>query len=300
MAASSGRTHHRRAGRAVTAAAAATERGNNPRASSCEGLPQEWEIDYEDLGNVYSRARIQSCNACVSTSMSAIAGAETSVSVVIPTLDEAGHILACLQSVWMQPGRVEALVVDGGSTDDTAAKAMSASATVLRSPRGRGAQCNTGARAASGDMLLFLHADTVLHPGAVAAVRAALADERVVGGTFTLRFDRDDMILRFYAWCTRLPFRLFHYGDQGIFVRRATFDSLGGFREWPLMDDVDFLARLRTAGRTVILPLPVTTSARRFARHGVVRQQLQNTALVLLFHLGVAPTRLAAWYGKVR
>jgi len=102
------------------------------------------------------------------------------------------------------------------------------------------------------------------------------------------------------ACCTHLPFRLFHYGDQGIFVRRATFEALDGFREWPLMEDVDFLARLRRAGRTVIVPLPVTTSARRFARQGVLRQQLRNAALVLLFHLGVPPARLAAWYGTRR
>jgi len=232
--------------------------------------------------------------------VSARAGAATSVSVVIPALDEAAHILACLGSVEVQPVHVETIVVDGGSTDDTSAIAEAAGATVLRSPRGRGTQLNAGARAALGEILLFLHADTVLHPDALAGVRAALADESVVGGTFTLRFDRGGPLLHIYACCTRLPFRLFHYGDQGIFVRRATFELVGGFREWPLMEDVDFLARLRAAGRTVIVPLPVTTSARRFARHGIVRQQLRNAALVLLFHLGVAPVRLAAWYGKGR
>ena len=232
--------------------------------------------------------------------MSAPALATASVSVVIPTLDEAAHIVACLESVAVQPDRVEAIVVDGGSADDTPAIAEAAGAMVLRASRGRGTQLNAGARAASGDVLLFLHADTVLHPGALAGVGAAFADERVVGGTFTLCFDRKAALLRFYARCTRLPFRIFHYGDQGIFVRRATFDALGGFREWPLMEDVDFLARLHDAGRTVIVPLPVITSARRFARHGIVRQQIRNAAFVLLFHLGVAPVRLAAWYGKGR
>jgi len=220
--------------------------------------------------------------------------------VVIPTLDEAAHIPACLGSVGVQAGHVETIVVDGGSTDDTSAIAEASGATVLRSPRGRGTQLNSGARAAFGEILLFLHADTVLHPGALSGVRAALADKSVVGGTFTLRFDCGEPLLRVYAYCTRFPFRLFQYGDQGIFVRRATFEAVGGFREWPLMEDVDFLSRLRAAGRTVIVPLPVTTSARRFARHGVVRQQLRNAALVLLFQLGVAPVRLATWYGKGR
>ncbi len=232
--------------------------------------------------------------------MNAPAGAATRVSVVIPVLDEAAHVLACLASVGVQPAHVETIVVDGGSTDDTSAIAEAAGATVLRSPRGRGRQLNAGARAAVGEILLFLHADTVLHPDALAGVRAALADASVVGGTFTLRFDRGGLLLHVYALCTRLPFPLFHYGDQGIFVRRATFESIGGFREWPIMEDVDFLARLRAAGRTVIVPRPVTTSARRFARHGIVRQQLRNVVLVLLFHLGVSPVRLARWYGKGR
>lgn len=107
-------------------------------------------------------------------------------------------------------------------------------------------------------------------------------------------------LLRCYAWCTRVQFRLFHYGDQGIFVRRAAFEALGGVREWPLMEDVDFLARLRAAGRVVLVPLPVTTSARRCMRHGVVRQQLRNAAPVALYFLGLSPTRLASWYGRGR
>ena len=223
----------------------------------------------------------------------------SSVTVVIPALDESERILACLRSVSRQQGPVEAVVADGGSTDDTPALAATM-AKVVRSPRGRGTQLNAGARAAAGEVLLFLHADTTLHPDALIGLRAALADDSVAGGTFTLRFDRDGALLRFYSWCTRLPFRLFHYGDQGIFVRRSTFEALGGFREWPLMEDVDFLARLRRVGRTVLVPRPVTTSARRFARHGVLRQQIRNTILVLLFLIGVPPARLAAWYGKGR
>lgn len=108
--------------------------------------------------------------------MSAPAGAATNVSVVIPTLDEAAHILACLGSVGVQPVHVETIVVDGGSTDHTSAIAEAAGATVLRSPRGRGTQLNAGVRAAFGEILLFLHADTVLHPDALAGVRAALSD----------------------------------------------------------------------------------------------------------------------------
>lgn len=221
------------------------------------------------------------------------------VAVVIPALDEARHILACVASARAQPGDVDVVVVDGGSADGTPGIAAG-HARVVSSARGRGRQLNVGARAADADVLLFLHADTTLHPHAIAGVHAALADPRVVGGTFTLRFDVDSPLLRFYAWWTRFGLRLFHYGDQGIFVRRTIFDALGGFREWPLMEDVDFLARMRDAGPSALVPLPVTTSARRFARHGIVRQQVRNAVLVALFHLGVAPARLAAWYGRGR
>lgn len=237
----------------------------------------------------------------MSRSVAGVTRAAARISVIIPALDEADHLEACLASIADQEGAsaTEIIVVDGGSTDATREIAARA-ATVIGAPRGRGSQLNAGARAASGNVLLFLHADSTLHPRALAALGAALTDPGIVGGTFTLRFDRDHPLLRFYAWCTRMPLALFHYGDQGIFVRRDVYDGMCGFREWPLMEDVDFLARLRRAGRTALLPLPVTTSARRFARHGVVRQQMRNAILVLLFRLGVSPHRLAAWYGKGR
>jgi len=224
-----------------------------------------------------------------------------SIAVVIPTLNEATRIDACLAAVRRQMpggGAADVVVVDGGSIDGTPRLAASR-ARVTNAPRGRGVQLNAGARMTSDDVLLFLHADTTLPAGAFAAIDSALVDPEIVGGTFRLRFDHDAVALRLYAWCTRFRWRLLHYGDQGIFVRRATFEALGGFREWPIMEDVDFLARLDAAGRTVLLPLAVITSARRFARHGVVRQQLLNTALMAGYLAGVAPTRLARWYENV-
>lgn len=204
----------------------------------------------------------------------------------------------CLESVHAAVADVEVIVADGGSTDGTAQRA-SRDALVIPAARGRGAQMNAGARAAGGDVLLFLHGDTVLPPGWADAVGAALDDPSTAGGTFQLRFDVDALALRVYTWFTRVRWRIFHYGDQGIFVRREVFERIGGFREWPLMEDVDLLARLAAEGRVALLPLAVTTSARRFQRHGVIRQQLLNAALVMLFHLGVAPQRLARWYENV-
>jgi rSAM/selenodomain-associated transferase 2 len=221
------------------------------------------------------------------------------ISVIIPALNEAAHIAACIRSIPERGRGVEALVVDGGSTDDTVAIARSLT-RVIRGPRGRAAQMNAGAAHARGEVLLFLHADTRLHPQSIAAVRNAVRDRRVMGGTFTLRFDHDHPLLRFYALCSRLPARLLHYGDQGVFVRRSVFQGLGGFVSAPLMEDLDFLLRLRRAGRVVLLPHPVTTSARRFLAGGLVRQQLLNIALVAAYLCGVRPERLARWYVRAR
>jgi rSAM/selenodomain-associated transferase 2 len=217
------------------------------------------------------------------------------ISVIIPALNEGGNVLSSLLSVRDDQGNFEIIVVDGGSTDNTAEKAR-AHAVVISSGRGRAIQMNAGARKASGDALLFLHADSTLDPSALVELRTALKDRTVVGGTFSLRFDVDHPILRFYTFFTRFNFRYFHYGDQGIFVRRAVFEQLGGFKQTPLMEDIDFLRRLRRMGRVELLRVPVTTSARRFIERGIIRQQLLNTALVSLYSLGAKPETLAKWY----
>ena len=218
------------------------------------------------------------------------------VSVIVPTLNESEHILPCIRSVKEQAPEVEIIVVDGGSTDGTRDLATPW-AFVLSAERGRAVQLNAGARQASGEVLLLLHADCTLDPGALTAVREILNDGRILGGTFTLAFDTNLLRLRLIAFFTRFNFRILHYyGDQGIFVRRSAFEALGGFKDLPLMDDVDFLRRLNRTGAVGLINLPVTTSARRFLARGILRQQLLNTLLVALYLLGFKAETLARWY----
>jgi rSAM/selenodomain-associated transferase 2 len=219
------------------------------------------------------------------------------ISVIIPALNEAENILSCLHSVKDQPGEFEVIVVDGGSMDGTVEN-VRPPARVIRTEKGRAVQMNSGVRHCSGEILLFLHADSQLPPDGLILVQRVLADPRIVGGTFRLRFDSKGFFLRLITFFTRFKFRYFHYGDQGIFVRRSIFEGLKGFEEIPIMEDVDFLRRLRRTGQLALLKEPVTTSARRFLEHGILRQQLLNTILVISYILGAKPESLKKWYGR--
>jgi len=218
------------------------------------------------------------------------------ISVVIPALDEAAVLPATLTALERLGGDLEVIVVDGGSRDETAGIARRMGAACVTAPPGRAAAMNRGAALAGGDALVFLHADTRLPPDAGPRIAAALARPEVVGGCFRLGFDSPSRILALYAFFTRFPFRLFHYGDAAYFVRAEAFRRLGGFREYPLMEDVDLWLRMRRCGRLVVLPSPVVTSARRYERRGALRQQALNTLLVVLFVCGVPPRLLKRLY----
>ncbi len=222
------------------------------------------------------------------------------VSVVVPTLNEAAVLGRTLGA--LPPGFAEVIVADGGSTDATVAIAQAHGARVTVSPPGRGPQMNAGAAAAKGDVLLFLHADTVLPADAPARIAAALAETGAVAGAFLLGIESSDPRLAFIARAANLRTRLTRvpYGDQASFVRRAAFDAAGGFPDVPIMEDVELGRRLKRLGRIVVVPARVRTSARRWEREGVVRTTLRNAALVTLYLLGVHPRRLARWYGHVR
>jgi rSAM/selenodomain-associated transferase 2 len=221
------------------------------------------------------------------------------LSIVVPALDEALGLPALLGA--LQPLRdqgCEVVVVDGGSRDATLEVAAPLADTVLVSPRGRGTQMNAGARAARGDVLLFLHADTRLPPGAVEAVLGALAGGRDWG-----RFDVEiggrhrllRLVARLMSWRSRLTG--IATGDQAIFVRRRRFEEAGGFPEIPLMEDVALSTILRRASRPACLRLRVVTSGRRWEARGVVRTILLMWWLRLLFWLGRDPASLGRRYG---
>ena len=228
----------------------------------------------------------------------------TRISVIIPTLNEADYLSDTLGSL-RDAENVEVLVVDGGSNDGTTEIAEREGCRVLRSPPGRALQMNAGARAASGPILLFLHADTCLPPGFDSAVRSALQEpgvghrgEAVVGGAFRLRIGAPGWPLRIIEQAVNIRSRVLQmpYGDQGIFVQKKTFQELGGFPVLPVMEDFEFVRRLRHRGRIRIASLPVTTSGRRWQKLGPWRTTWINQRVVLGYYLGVSPERLAVWY----
>ena len=208
-----------------------------------------------------------------------------------------------------QAGPFEAVVCDGGSADGTLDRAARAAPTarLVASPRGRARQMNEGARHATGDVLLFLHADTRLPEGALRAVRSALEDASVAGGCFRTAFDLEGEAEPEFGpfgravmalWQARLWMRWhrFAFGDRALFVRRDVFRAVGGFPEQPIFEDLDLVRRVRERGRFVFLDLEVVTSARRFRRHGAVRQQLRNLGLWAGWNAGVSPRRLKRFY----
>lgn len=218
------------------------------------------------------------------------------VSIVIPTLNEASVLPATLRRVASQPGPKEVVVVDGHSTDGTAEVAQRMGATVFQTPAGRAVQMNRGAEHSRGDALLFLHADTLLPTDGLTAIRDALAEPATEAGTFRLRFARETPLLQLYAWTTRLPWIRIAFGDRGLFVRRSTFEAVGGYPEWPIFEDLELADRLDQRGGFRFLDDAVLTSPRRFEANGTVRQQLRNASLWLQYCLGTDPGQVAHRY----
>jgi rSAM/selenodomain-associated transferase 2 len=217
------------------------------------------------------------------------------LSVIIPTLNEAAQLEKHLPAVLKLADEV--CLSDGGSTDETLRLACELGVIWVEGPSQRGSQLNRGAYATTGDLLLFLHADTVLPEDAGVRVREAIGNG-ALGGGFRLRFRTRHPLMRFAGRMIDLRTRLSRcpLGDQAQFVRRDVFEELGGYREWPILEDLDFARRLKRRGSTALLSPPVVTDARRYLRQGIVRTLLINWMIFALYFGGVSPHRLARLY----
>lgn len=224
-----------------------------------------------------------------------------SLSIIIPTLNEARLIEHTLQGLKERAGDVEIVVVDGESTDETAALAGKY-VRVIRAKRGRGGQLNAGVQATGGDILLFLHADTLPDAGGIDELLAVMQDERLVGGAFRMRFDDPrPLYKRLGANVTRRSLRTRSYtGDQAIFTRRRIFDQLGGYQNWPFMEDVEYSARMSKRGPVSLLASEVETSARRHRQWGVLKTQLTVILIRILYLLKVHPAKYIWLWPPVR
>ena len=225
------------------------------------------------------------------------------IAVIIPTLHEEKTLPWTLARL-RHPAFSEVLVVDGGSRDRTLTDIALANplARVMRAPTGRAKQMNAGAAVAKSEVLLFLHADTLLPPTAAEDILDTMADTRIAGGRFDARLVPDRGLLwvvgRMMSWRSRRTG--IATGDQAIFVRRKIFEAIGGFPDIPIMEDVAFSRRLKQAGQVAALRSCVMTSGRRWERHGAIRTILLMWWLRLLFHLGVSPDRLNRLYPDLR
>ncbi|MEH1773878.1 TIGR04283 family arsenosugar biosynthesis glycosyltransferase [Nostoc sp.] len=221
------------------------------------------------------------------------------ISIIIPAINEAKNIKEAIATT-QQSINVEVIVVDGGSSDDTVAIAQSLNVKVISSSPGRAVQMNAGAVAASGEILLFLHADTRLPTGFDEMICTALQQPGIVAGAFKLRIDASLLSLRWVEWGVnvRSHFYQMPYGDQAIFLTKEVFQQIGGFPELPIMEDFELMRRLKSIGRVVIIPTPVVTSARRWLQKGVLKTTLLNQLVIIAYLFGVSPEQIRSWYRR--
>jgi rSAM/selenodomain-associated transferase 2 len=228
-------------------------------------------------------------------------------SVIIPVLHESESINTLIKNLSEipTPSTIELIVVDGSELQDTINAIHATNVICLVSAEGRARQMNAGASVAHGDVLVFLHADTIVPSNAFSCMEASLTDKQVVGGAFDLGIRSNRFIFKVIGKIASLRSRFTRipYGDQTIFIRKAYFHAIGGYREIPLMEDVELMQRIKRRGDTIcILSEKVSTAPRRWEREGIIYCTLRNWFVIMLYVLGVSPQRLVNFYkphGKV-
>ncbi|MBV6625085.1 MAG: TIGR04283 family arsenosugar biosynthesis glycosyltransferase [Rivularia sp. (in: Bacteria)] len=219
------------------------------------------------------------------------------ISIIIPTLNESPNLKATLAST--QTGtNLEVIVVDGGSDDNTVNIAESFGVKVISGYQNRACQMNAGAKNAEGDILLFLHADTLLPANFDEMIRTAMQQPSTVAGAFALRINAPDIGLRLVEWGVKWRSKLFQmpYGDQAIFITRNKFERIGGFPEVLIMEDFELIRQLKKAGNITLISASVITSPRRWLRKGILQTTLINQIVIIAYFLGVSPARIRSWY----
>jgi rSAM/selenodomain-associated transferase 2 len=225
------------------------------------------------------------------------------ISVVIPVLNEQVNLVATLNSVRAAIPNPEIIAVDGGSTDGSLEwLQQQGDIHVVRAKRGKGPQQNAGGEIATGDVILFLHADCRLPTDAGAQIERTFQNSRVAGGCFFARWSRNTRALRLIAFGMNLRSLLCKtsYGDQALSIRRSVFRQVGGFPDWPLFEDTELVRRIKTAGRFAVIHSAVTMSSRRFEEHGIFHSIFLVYFLQIGFWLGISPARLKKWFVDVR
>ena len=218
------------------------------------------------------------------------------ISIIIPVFNEANTIKQTLASL-KNASNVEIIVVDGGSKDETIALAKSLGVQVISSGIGRATQMNLGATLATGDILLFLHADTKIPPNFDILIRQALGGN-FIAGAFELKIDANLRGIRLIEKMVNVRSHLFSlpYGDQAIFISSKVFQEIGGFPNLPIMEDFELMRQLKNLGKIKIIPQPVITSGRRWQKLGVIKTTLINQLMIIGYFLRVSPNQLARWY----